>query len=251
MIHYENLKLYLRLGLKLKKIYHPLEFNQFQWLKQYVEFNTQKRREAEKNGDKDGKVLHKLMNAVHGKTIENLRNRIDVKLVNNKKDYLKWASKPSYILHKIFDNDLVAIRKNKVTLTLNKPAYIGMCISELSKVLMCEFHYDYIKNKYGNKTRLLSPDTDTLMYEIKTEDVYEDFSKDIDMFDFSNYSAKSKYYDNSSKLVVGKMKDETAGVAMEEFVGLKPKMYSYLVDDNSEHKKAKSVNKKCCSNSKS
>ena len=190
-------------------------------------------------------------NAVYGKTIENLRNRIDVKLVNNKKDYLKWASKPSYILHKIFENDLVAIRKNKVTLTLNKPAYIGMCISELSKVLMREFHYDYIKKKYGNKTRLLSTDTDTLMYEIKTEDVYEDFSKDIDMFDFSNYSAKSKYYDNSSKLVVGKMKDETAGVAMEEFVGLKPKMYSYLVDDNSEHKKAKSVNKKCCSNSKS
>ena len=173
-------------------------------------------------------------NAVYGKTMENLRNRIDVKLVSNKKDYLKWTSKPSYMSHKIFDNDLVAIRKNKVTLTLNKPAYIGMCILELSKVLMYEFHYDYIKNKYGNNSRLLFTDTDSLMYEIKTEDVYEDFSNK-EMFDFSNYSSKSKYYDNLNKVVVGKMKDKTAGVAIEELVGLKPKIYSYLVDDNSEH----------------
>ena len=108
---------------------------------------------------------------------------------------------------------------------------------------MYEFHYDYIKNKYGNNSRLLFTDTDSLMYEIKTEDVYEDFSNDKEMFDFSNYSTKSKYYDNSNKLVVGKMKDETAGVAIEEFFGLKPKMYLYLVDDNSEHKKAKDVNK--------
>ena len=165
--------------------------------------------------------------------MENLRNRIDVKLVSNKKDYLKWTSKPSYISHKIFDNYLVAIRKNKVTLTLNKPAYIGMCTLELSKILMYEFHYDYIKNKYGNNPRLLFTDTDSLVYEIKTEDVYEDFS---------NYSTKSKY-GNSNKLVVDKMKDEAAGVAIEEFVGLKPKMYLYLVDDNSEHKKVKGVDK--------
>ena len=95
----------------------------------------------------------------------------------------------SYTSHKIFDNDLVAIRKNKVTLTLNKPACTGMCILELSKVLMYVFHFDYIKNKYGNKSTLLFTNTDSLMYEFKTEDVYE-------MFDFSNYSTKSKYYDN-------------------------------------------------------
>ena len=86
-------------------------------------------------------------NGVYGKIIENLRNRINIKLVSNRKDYLKWTSKSRYMSHKIFDNDLVAIRKNKVTLTLNKPAYIGMCILELSKLLMNEFHYDYIKNK--------------------------------------------------------------------------------------------------------
>ena len=92
------------------------------------------------------------------------------------------------MLHKIFDNDLAAIRKRKVTLTLNKPAYIGMSIFPLSKVLMYEFHYDYIKNKYGNNSKLLFTDTDSLVYQIKTDDVYEDFSNNKGMFDFSNYS---------------------------------------------------------------
>ena len=118
--------------------------------------------------------------------MENLRNRTDVKPVRNKKGYLKWT-------HKIFDNDLVTIRKKKVTLMLNKPAYIGMCILELIEVLMYEFHYFYIKNKYGNNSRPSFTDTDSLMFEIKTEDVYENFSNDEEMFDFSNYSTKSKY----------------------------------------------------------
>ena len=145
--------------------------------------------------------------------------------------------------HKIFENDLVAIRKNKVTLTLNKPAYNGMCILELRKKLMYRFYYDYIKNKYGDNSKILFTDTDNLMHEIKTEDVYEDFSSKKEMLDFSNYWTKSKYHDDSNKLVIGKMKDEIAGVAIEEFVGLKPKKYSYLVDDNSEHKKPKGVNR--------
>ena len=101
--------------------------------------------------------------------MEKLRNIINVKLVSNQKDYLKCTSKPNHMSHKIFRNSLVAIHKNKVTLMLNKPAYIGVCILELSKVLMHEFHYDYIRNKYGNNSRLLFTDTHSLMYEIKTE----------------------------------------------------------------------------------
>ena len=120
--------------------------------------------------------------------------------------------------HKIFDNDLVEIRKRKLTLMLSKPAYIGMCILELSKVLMNEFHFDYIKNKYGNNSRLLFTDSDSLMYEIKTEDIYEDFSSNREMFDFSNYLTKSKYYDDSNKLAIEKMNDEIGAVATEEFV---------------------------------
>ena len=180
-----------------------------------------------------------MKNTAGGKTMENLRTRIDVKLVNNEKGYLKCASKPSNMLHKIFGDYLVAIRKSKVSLKLNKPAYIRMCIFELSKVLMYEFHYDYIKNKYDNKSKLLFRDNDSLMYEIKTEDVYKDFSSNKEMFDFSNYLSKSKYYDNSNILVIGKMKDEAGGVAIKEYVGLKPKMYPLLVEDNSAHKKSK------------
>ena len=106
---------------------------------------------------------------------------------------------------------------------------------------MYEFHYDYIKNKYDNDSKLFT-DTDSLFNEIKTEDAYEDFSSDKEMLDFSNYSTKSKYYDDSNKLVIGKMKEKTRGVVIKEFVGLKPKMYSFLVDNN-QHKKAKGVNR--------
>ena len=120
--------------------------------------------------------------------------------------------------HKIFDNDLVTMRKNKLTLTFNKLAYAGICILHLNKVLMYEFHYQHIKNKYGNNSRLLFTDTNSLMYEIKTENVYKDFRKDKAMFGFSNYSAKSKYYDDLNKLVVRKMKNKTVGVALKEFV---------------------------------
>ena len=128
--------------------------------------------------------------------MEKLRNRVDVGLVNNKKDYLKWISTPSYLRQKIFDNNLVVIHKIKTTLTLKKPANIRICVLELSKVPMYEFHFDYIKNKYGSKSRLSFTDTDSFMYEIQIENVYGDFSKNKEMFDFSNYSAKSKYYDD-------------------------------------------------------
>ena len=101
---------------------------------------------------------------------------------------------------------------------------------------MYEFHYDYVRNKYGNNSRLLFTKTDSLMYEPKTEDVYKAITNDKEMFDFSNYSTKSKYYDNLNKLVIGKMKDETAGAVFKSFVKIKPKMYSYLVDGNKAHK---------------
>ena len=164
VLHYENLQLYLRLVLKLKKIHRLLEFNQSQLLKLYVQFSPQKRIEVEKNGEKDEKTLYKLMNnGVYRKTMENLRNGIDV---NNEKDYLKWTSKLSYMSQKIFENDLAMMRKCKVILTLKKPAYVGVCILELTEALMDELHYNYIKNEYGSKSRLLFIDTDSSMYEI-------------------------------------------------------------------------------------
>ena len=111
-------------------------------------------------------------------------------------------------VYKVFRNDLVVIRKRKVTLTLNKLAYFRKCILELSKVLMYEFHYDYIKNKYVNNSRLLFRETDSLMNEIKN--VFEDFRIDKEMYDCINYLTKSKYYDDLSELVVG--------IAIQKFV---------------------------------
>ena len=99
-------------------------------------------------------------NAVYRKTMENLRYRINVKLIKHEKDYLKCTSKPSYMSPKIFDNNLVTIHQSKLALKLSKPEYIGMCILLLSKVLMYEFHNDYFKNKYDNKSKLLFSDTD-------------------------------------------------------------------------------------------
>ena len=137
------------------------------------------------------------------------------------------------MLHKIFNNNLVAVHKSKVTLALNKPTYTGVCILELSKVLIYKLYHDSIKNKYGNDSSLLFIDNESLMYEIKTGNVYEDFSNDKEMFDFNNYLTKSKRHDNSNKLVIGKIKDETACATIAELVGLKSKMYSFLVDNNS------------------
>ena len=118
------------------------------------------------------KALCKLMNnVIYRKAMENFWNRIDIRLVNNEKDYLNWTPKRGYMPHKIFNNNLVAICKSKATLILNKPAYIGICILELRKVLMYEFHYDYIKNKCGNNSKVFFTDNDNLLYEIKTDDI--------------------------------------------------------------------------------
>ena len=171
-----------------------------------------------------------MKNAVYGKTMKNLRYKIDVRLVRNEKGYLKWTSKPSFMSQKIFENNLVALLKSKVRLTFNKPAYVGMCVLDLSKVLMCKFHYDYIRHKYGKNSRLSFTDTDSMMYEIKTEEFYENVSKDKEMLDVSNHLPKSKYYyDDSNKVGVCKMKDETSGATIKKIVGLKLKMYSSLV----------------------
>ena len=241
ILHYRNLQLYLSLGLKLKKIHRVLEFDQSPWLKQYIDFNTQKRTHAKNSFEKD---FFKLMNnSVFGKTMENIRKRVDVRLVTSKEKLLKLASKPTYVSSKIFNENLVAVHKIKETLTLNRPAYIGMCILDLSKTLMYDFHYNYIKHKYGNKAKLLFTDTDSLTYEIETKDAYKDFFKDKSKFDNSDYPENSPYFNKTNKKVIGKFKDEAAGVPVVEFVGLRSKMYSYMKDNDKGGKTAKGIKK--------
>ena len=160
MLHYRNLQLYLDLGLKIKKIHGVLKFDQSSWLKQYIDFNTEKRKNAKNSFEKD---FFKLMNnSVFGKTMENLRKRVDVSLVTDEKKLDKFTTKPTYVSSKIFNENLMAVHKDKETLTLNRPAYVGICILDLSKTLMYDFHYNYIKKQYDNRARLLFTDTDSL-----------------------------------------------------------------------------------------
>jgi len=185
VLHYRNLQLYLDLGLKLTKIHSVLKFNQSPWLKSYIDFNTQKRTNAKNSLEKD---FFKLMNnSVFGKTMENVRKRVDVRLVTDEKQQVKLVSKPTYVSSKIFNKNLVAVHKIKEALTLNRPAYVGICILDLCKTLMYDFHYNYIKQKYKSKARLLFTDIDSLTYEIRTKDLYKDFWKDKNKFDNSDY----------------------------------------------------------------
>ena len=241
VLHYRNLQLYIDLDLKVTNVHRVLEFNQSPWLKQYIDFNTEKRKNAKNAFEKD---FFKLMNnSVFGKTMENIRKRVDVRLVTDDNKLLKYASKPTYVSSKIFNENLVAVHKIKETLTLNRPAYLGMCILDLSKTLMYDFHYNYIKNKYGEKAKLLFTDTDSLTYEIEAEDVYQDFWDDKNKFDNSDYPESSPYFDKTNKKVIGKFKDEAAGVPICEFVGLRSKMYSYIKDNQKGGKTAKGIKK--------
>ena len=187
-------------------------------------------------------------NSVFGKTMANIRKRVDVRLVTDSKKLIKLASKPTYVSSKIFNENLVAVHKIKETLTLNMPAYVGMCILDLSKTLMYDFHYNYIKKKYGDKARLLFTDTDSLTYEIEAKDVYQDFWNDKDKFDNSDYPESSPYFDKSNKKVIGKFKDEAAGVPICEFVGLRSKMYSYMKNNEKGGKTAKGIKKNIIKN---
>ena len=178
--------------------------------------------------------------------MENIRNRVDINLVNNKKQAEKLSAKPNFKHCNIFSEDLVAIHMKKTKLFFNKPVYLGMCILDLSKTLMYDFHYNYIKQKYGDKAKLLLTDTDSLMYEIKTEDFYKDISGDVkDRFDTSKYPSDhpSGIPSGFNKKVLGMFKDEANGNVIDEFVGLGAKLYSYKMFEGKESKTCKGVKK--------
>ena len=192
VLHYKNLIQCLRLGMK-----------------PYIDMNTELRTKAKNNFEKDH---YKLMNnSVFGKTMENIRNRVNVKLVNNEEKARKLISKPNYNSCKIFSENLISVHMKKTRLLMNKPVYLGACILDLSKTIMYDFHYKYIKPMYKDKAKLLFTDTDSLMYEIETEDFYKDISGDVkDRFDTSDYpdNHPSGIPTGQNKKVLGMFKDE-------------------------------------------
>ena len=245
VLHYKNLIQCLDMGLKVTRIHRGIKFVESEWMKPYIDKNTNLRAKAKNNFEKD---FFKLMNnSVFGKTMENIRNRVDVKLVNTKEKLRKLVAKPNFKGRKIFSENLVSVHMKKTSLTMNKPVYLGMCILDLSKTIMYDFHYNYIKSKYGDKAKLLFTDTDSFMYEIETEDFYKDISGDVkDRFDTSDYPENhpSGIPTGINKKVLGMTKDEAAGKIIKEFVGLRSKLYSFIMDDGEETKKCKASGRK-------
>ena len=170
-MHYENLKLYECLGLKITKIHKGIKFEENAWLEEYINLNTKLRIEAKQSGNNFEVDFFKIMsNSVFGKTLENIRNSADIGLITWDKIAQKLVAKRNYDLWTIFDENLIAVHMKKTQLYFSKPVYLGMSILDLSKFLMYDFHYNYIKTKYGDKAKLLFTDTDSLTYEIRTKD---------------------------------------------------------------------------------
>ena len=243
VVHISVLKQALDHGLKLRKVHRVIEFNQKAWLKEYIDVNTELRKKASNDFEKD---FFKLMNnAVFGKTMENVRKHRDIKLVKTDHRRNKLVSEPNYHTVKLTDDNLAIIEIRKVKVKMNKPIYLGLCILEISKIIMYEFWYDYVKNKYGNKARLCYTDTDSFVINIKTNDFYKDISQDVnERFDTSNYTFDRPLPKGKNKKVIGLMKDELGCGIITEFVALRPKTYSYITNDFTELKKAKGT-KKC------
>ena len=249
VLHYRNLKQYLEEGMILKKVHRGIKFYQSKWMEPYIRKNTNLRKLATSSFEKD---FFKLMNnSVFGKTIENIRKRQNVILVDNKDLAYKLSSKPNFDRSTIFDENLISCHMKKTEVYFNKPIYVGQAILDLSKTLMFDFHYNYIRKKVGDRAELLFTDTDSLMYLIRTEDFYQDINKDIKRkFDTSDYPENhpSGIKTGINKKVIGKIKDEVGGKKITHFVGLHPKLYSLKVEDNSETRKAKGVKKNVIKN---
>ena len=207
--------------------------------------NTKLRTEAKNDFEKD---FFKLMNnSFFGKTMEKVGNHRDIKLLTTNERKNKLVSEPNYHTTKHFSEDLQAIEMKKTKVIMNKPVYLGQAILDISKTLMYEFWYDYIKPKYQEKAKLCYMDTDSFIIHIETEDFYKDIAQDINKwFDTSGYNEKDKrpLPIGINKKVIGMFKDELNGKIMIEFCALRAKTYAFLLDDNTEKKRAKGT-KKC------
>ena len=241
--HINTLKQAINRGLKLKKIHRVIEFNQKEWLKPYIDMNTELSKAAKNDFEKD---LFKLMNnSVFGKTMENIRKHRDIKLVTTDKKRSKLVSEPNYHTINLISEDLSIIEMKKTKVKMNKPIYLGLSILEISKTLMYEFWYYYMKPKYNDNDKLCYMDMDSFIMNIKTNDFYEDIASDVEnRFDTSNYEVKRPLPTGKNKKVIGLMKDELGGKIITGFVTLRPKIYSFLTDNGKEDKKAKG-RKKC------
>lgn len=245
VIHYKMLKRVLRHGLRLQKIHKVLKFRQTPWLKPYIDLNTSLRTQAKNEFEKNFYKL--LINAIYGKTMENLRSRVDIRLKTSwdgRYGAAKMIALPNFKRFNIFDKHLVAIELTRTHILMNKPIIVGMSILDISKDLMYEFYYDFIKPKYQKNVEMLYTDTDSLILEITTDNFYNDMLQSLSRYDTSDYPQPNIFnIPCLNKKVPGLFKDELNGLIMTEFVGLRAKMYCVKADGVEVMKKAKGVKK--------
>ena len=243
VIHYRTLLQCLELGMKLKKIYAGIKFNEKEWMKPYIDKNTELRTKATNDFDKDFFKLGN--NSVFGKCMEDETKRCKVELVTTIKRLKKLTCKKNLKGVRVFTDCLVSVHMANTNVKITKPIYIGGSILDTSKIPMYNFHYNYIKKTYGNNAKLLDMDIDGVKYHIRTEDVYKDMNENIEIFDTSNYPDKhpSGITSGVNKKVPGKFKDELGGEIITEYAGVRSKLYAYLELNKKENKKAKGIKK--------
>ena len=240
VIHHSILKEYIKLGMKVIKVYRTISFEESNWLAKYINFNTEQRTKSDNIFEKD---LWKLMNnSFYGKTLENIRGRSEVKLTTSKEEAKKYISKPKFKDSIIFNENFIAIVNNVTSIKFDKPIYLGMAILDYSKLLMYKFYYEVV-NKTWPENEIIASDTDCLFLSVKTKDIYEDMREIIDELDTSDYPKDHELQSNKNKKVIGKFKDELNGKIMNEVVFLKSKAYSFTLSDLSEVKKLKGIGK--------
>ena len=228
-IYYKNLEYYMKLGVKITKIHKILTFDEKPFLKEYINLNTNLRKHSKNDLEKD---LFKLMNnAIFGKSMENVLNRSNIKLINNDPEkLLKLIKQPNFQNAYQISNKLCLVESKPIKTIFNKPIYLGACILETSKLHMYQFWYDYLKNKYN--VELIYTDTDSFIIYVETDDIYKYMLENKNLYDFSEYPKDPPNYDITNKKVLGKSKDELNSLIITEFIGLKPKMYSFNYIDN-------------------
>ena len=230
--------------MKLTKVHRVLAFTQENWMEPFIHFNTEKRKKAKSNFEKD---FFKLMNnSVFGKTMENLRNRVTVELVrgDDEKKLRKLTSDPLFAGWRLLGENLFRIHMRKDHILFNRPIYIVMCVLDLSKLLLYDYYYNYLKPKYGENCQLLYTDTDSLLLHVHCEDFYKDMGEVLHLYDTSDYPKDHPMLSYVNKKVPGKLKDEVNGKPIQEVVCLRSKMYSILLDDDTNTREAKGT-KKC------
>ena len=242
VVHIRTLQFYLKHGLKFKKIHRAIKFGHKEILKPYIEFNTEKRKNAWNDFEKD--IFKLLNNAVFGKTMEDKRKHLDFEIVSDERQFMKCVNSPSFKHSHIINENLVGVEKQKAQLKFDKPIFIGMSILDLSKQHMYRFYYDVVKPKYGDNIRMVYTDTDSFVFHTKTEDIYQDLKDINDEMDFSGYDKNHNCYDATNKKVLGKFKDEVGGKIMTGFIGLRPKCYAFKIHGgDTEYKKCKGTAK--------